>query len=250
MSDVRNNGSGRHRSRKTETTSAPTKVFVVVPEGTSEQAVYEELFGQGLPRKTTEAKFVALTFDDGPSEYTHDILDILEENDARATFFVLGDHITGREEEIQRMVDLGCEIGNHTMSHPDLSTLGKYETLEELATCSQLIQAVSLKIPHVYRAPFLHDTPNAKIAGLALNMISISCDVVAEDWVITDPREIVNRVLWGVKQCQGSIVLLHDGSPDDRTASRQPTVDAVRELVPQLIKDGYELVTMRDIIDV
>ena len=66
---------------------------------------------------------IALTFDDGPGEYTDQLLDCLEENNAHATFFMLGQNVAGREATVQRMVDIGCELGNHSWDHPEACLL-------------------------------------------------------------------------------------------------------------------------------
>lgn len=189
-------------------------------------------------------KTLALTFDDGPSEYTGDILDILEEHGAKASFFVLGDYIGG--DYLKRMVESGCEVCNHTTTHPNLQYLNAVEALHELAACSTRIVAATGQAPYFYRAPFGKDSPEARAAGLTCGMVSVGWDVDAEDWAETDSKIIASRILDGVT-AGARVILLHDGVPPDRIGTRQPTVDAVRVLVPTLLSQGYELVTVSEL---
>lgn len=232
-------GSGRNERRDPDGQGAARRL--VVFEGTREQGLLDPVPDQGLQR----APRIALTFDDGPSGWTPGILRCLEKHDAKATFFVVGDHIPGREHLLQRIQTAGCEVGNHTRSHADLSRLSNHDVILELADCSLAVQRAGLPTPTVYRAPFLNDTPEARVAGIALGMVSVGCDVIPEDWKEPDPRNITNRILAEVRD--GSVVLLHDGVPSDRHGSRDATVAAVRELVPELLRRGFELVTVSEL---
>lgn len=196
-----------------------------------------------------EPRRVALTFDDGPSEWTEPILDILQANDAKASFFVVGEHIAGREHIVRRIHEQGCEVCNHTWTHPNLEYLGVNETLGELAMCSQEICKTGVPAPYFYRAPFLRDTPIARAAGAAVGMVTVEYDVIGYDWDLTDPVQISANVIDGVdRENGGEIVLLHDGVPPDRDGNRQPTVDAVADLVPNLQSRGYLLVTVSELL--
>lgn len=241
MSDVRGEGAGRNGSGEEEAVEGARKP-VVLQFGPSEPEIHEQLLDTGLPGKA-----VALTFDDGPDQWTDAILDILEAHEVPATFFVLGEKLIEREKEAQRILDIGCELGNHTFTHANLSELSNAEICRELADCSAAIHAVTGTTPYFYRAPFLKDPPAAKMAGLALGMLSVECDVIAEDWMRDDWREITTRVVNGIK-AGGRNVLLHDGVPKDRFGNRKPTVKAVGALVPWLLDHGYEIVTVSQLL--
>lgn len=240
MHDVRGDSPGRNGSG--EEAAFEDRKPVVLSFGSREPEVRGDLPDPRLPGKA-----VALTFDDGPDQWTDAILDILEAYEVPATFFCLGEKVIEREKEAQRIIDLGCEIANHTHSHANLSQLSNAEICRELADCSSAIHAVTGTTPYFYRAPFLNDPPAAKMAGLALGMLSVDCDVIAEDWKRTDWREITTRVVNGIK-AGGRNVLLHDGVPKDRLGSRKATVKAVGALVPWLLDHDYELVTVSQLL--
>ena len=85
---------------------------------------------------------LALTFDDGPSMYTDELLDYLEEHQARATFFVLGSNVKKRPDSIKRMAEIGCEVGNHTYAHPDLTKLKAKEIRSQIDKTNREVKTV------------------------------------------------------------------------------------------------------------
>jgi len=98
-------------------------------------------------------RLVALTFDDGPSEWTAPILDVMKEHGARATFFVIGEAIEGRESVLRRTAAEGHEIGNHTWSHPALTTIPLDRVREELDFAGDTIERVLGARPRLFRPP-------------------------------------------------------------------------------------------------
>lgn len=231
-------------SRPEEGTAPAADGPVVVFGGSPELEVHDGL--RQLPGAAAGNR-VALTFDDGPDRWTDDLLDVLQKNAVNATFFVVGEKIIGHQQEVRHIHGLGHEVANHTYSHANLSDLSNEEVLRELADCSTEIHRAIGSAPYFYRAPFLNDPPAAKMAGLALGMLSVGCDVIAEDWHLTDWREITNNVTSGVK-AGGRIVLMHDGVPSDRKGDRAATVKAVKAIVPWLKDHGYELVTVSELL--
>lgn len=239
MTDVRD-GAERDRGGQEETVETGVDWPVVVFGGAPEPEVRGELSDGGLPGNK-----VALTFDDGPDQWTDPILDVLADEGVKATFFVIGEKVTA--DNVRRICDDGHEIGNHTWSHPLLPVLSNEEIVRELADCSQAILAAAGNAPYFYRAPFLNDPAAAKLAGLALGMVSVSADVIGGDWATKEWRKTATHVIRGVK-AGGRIVLLHDGVPADRKGSRAPTVKAVKAIVPWLKDHGYELVTVSELM--
>ncbi len=175
---------------------------------------------------------IEFTFDDGPSEWTPQILDLLAEHNRKATFFVVGSQIEGREGILLRADFEGHAIGNHTWSHPRLTgpdvTRGKI--WGELRKTSVAIEAVTGTWPRAWRAPFYATDQRVLAVARSLGLAShIESDIIPDDWMLDDPEEIARRVL----RDGDGIVTLHDGIPPDGgsercTASRQPTVDALR----------------------
>ena len=188
---------------------------------------------------------VALTWDDGPSEWTEPILDLLAQHDARATFFVCGFAIVGREDLLTRMMAEGHEIGNHTFTHPRITRLTDHEAEHELWMTSEAIRDATGLYPRYWRAPhFDHD---ARVDGIALNMgmTHVGCTVNTGDW--NEPRAERIAQLVTSTLSDGAIIDMHDGLPPDGgsgTASRQPTVDATGLILPTA---GVEWVTVGDL---
>jgi peptidoglycan/xylan/chitin deacetylase (PgdA/CDA1 family) len=187
---------------------------------------------------------LALTFDDGPSPHTEVIADLIAEHGGVGTFFVLGDRIPGEEPLLRRMVAAGHELGNHTYSHPHCARLDEPELREELARAQQVIAEASGQAPVLVRPPYGEDAERVGVVGAGLGLACILWDVDPIDWRERNVERIVRRVLDGVHD--GAIVDFHDGWPSQHTGirDRTPTVDALREILPELVRRGYEAVTV------
>lgn len=174
---------------------------------------------------------VALTFDDGPSKYTERILDCLEQHGAKATFFVVGNSVNAYPSVLKRAYDLGMEIGNHTMTHPNLKTLSSDGVSRELKRASDAIVSVTGSAPALIRPPY--GNYNSTVSGVA-NAPLILWSIDTLDWKTRNADKTVNCVLNEVKD--GSIVLMHD--------LYSQSADAAVRLIPALIERGYTLVTV------
>ena len=206
-------------------------------------------------RKGLRTQAVALTFDDGPSEWTEPILDALREADARATFFVIGDAIPGREQTLRRIVAEGHEVANHTATHARLDLLARSDLERELRLATSAIHDVTQASPVMFRPPGFHYTPEVlDVAGTCGLRWLVLTTVAMADFNMTSPKKIARKVLRRVRG--GSIVTLHDGRPphepppsaggslEDRSAS----VGAVQLVVPALIERGYRLCTVSELL--
>ena len=177
---------------------------------------------------------VALTFDDGPSIYTKDILDQLEKYGAHATFFVVGQRVSSYASTIRRAYSLGCEIGNHSWSHPNLASISVKTMQSELDRTDAAIEKVIGKKPTLLRPPYGSvDSDVRKYAGKPL--IHWSIDTL--DWSTRNSSKTISSVLNNVRD--GSIVLMHD--------IYSATRDAAVSLIPTLISRGYQLVTVSEL---
>lgn len=183
---------------------------------------------------SANGKLVALTFDDGPSKYTTQILDCLEANGAKATFFVVGTNVNANPSILSRANDLGMEIGNHTMNHKNLKTLSADGIRSELNSASAAISNIIGKKPSVIRPPY--GNYNSTVSSVADGpLILWSIDTL--DWKTKNADSTVNSVLNNVKD--GSVVLMHD-------LYSQSAQAAVR-IIPELISRGYKLVTISEL---
>ncbi len=185
-------------------------------------------------------KYVALSFDDGPSlEYTPKMLDILEENGVRASFFLIGQKIDESTAPIiRRMVSLGCDVENHTFSHPNLTEISDDKILEEVARTDSLILLYAGAKPMYLRPPFTaHNQHVASLIDDKVFIAGLSC----QDWRADMPVE--DRVTMTVDRVEdGRILLFHD------TNAR--TVEAMKTLIPKLKEMGYEIVSISELFGI
>jgi peptidoglycan/xylan/chitin deacetylase (PgdA/CDA1 family) len=200
------------------------------------------------PRRTRRRE-LALTFDDGPSDWTPAVLELLGAHDANATFFVLGAAIAGREETVRRTAAAGHELGNHAWSHADPATLSDAELRAELDRTGSVVESLVGGRPRHFRPPYAAtDFRVADVARAAGFDRTVLRSIDPADWKTADSDAIAELVLAEARP--GAIVCLHDGvapgEPDG--AERQPTVDALSRLVPALRERGYGLVTVAELL--
>lgn len=171
------------------------------------------------------------TFDDGPSEWTAAILDLLEQHNRRAIFFCTGMHVDAHSEIVRRAFKEGHRIGNHAWSHRRLSTLTPFEIRSELTdTNAAIYRAIGIR-PRVWRAPYFDAGATGEAIGKDLGMRFVGANLIPDDWMATDPEALAAVVLSEIKP--GSVVSLHDGIPPDGgsaacTDSREVTTEALR----------------------
>lgn len=179
---------------------------------------------------------IALTFDDGPDEkVTPVILDILAREHAKGTFFVLGQRIKGREALVQREYREGHEIGNHSWSHPHLSSLSPSEVADQLHRTQAAVAAAGVPAPRLLRPPY-GDMNDMVTAHNQLTVVRWNVD--PQDWDEKDPAKTSERLLNQVHP--GGIVVLHDTQPT--------TADVLHTVLPTL-KSQYQLVTVSQLLD-
>lgn len=178
---------------------------------------------------------VAITFDDGPSDHTERVLRALRRSDAKATFFVVGREIPGREEVLRRIVDEGHEIGNHSVLHDPLPTA------RELRAANRLIERAAGFRPCHFRPPGGRWDDRLVTRAARLGMTTVTWSVETRDWADQSPAAIRASVLEATEA--GSIVLMHDGGGD-----RSGTARVASRVIAELTRRGYELVTVTELL--
>ncbi len=181
---------------------------------------------------------IALTFDDGPNTViTPQVLDILEKEGIVGTFFLIARNINPESAEmVRRAVSLGCEIENHSVTHPFMDKLSVEEIREEVQTCTDRIVEITGRVPQFFRPPCIA-VSQAMYDNIDLTFI---CGMGCEDWVPTvTAQERIDRVL--ANAADGQIVLLHDMEWNVNT------VEALKTIIPELKKRGYEFATVSQI---
>lgn len=184
---------------------------------------------------TVHKPMIALTFDDGPGEYTDKLLDCLEENNAHATFFMVGQNVGSYTSTVQRMVEIGCEIGSHTWDHADLANLDSDSIAEELNKTDEALEAACGQKASVIRAPY-GDYNETVLSVGARPFFMWSTDSL--DWSLMDADKDYDSVMNDDSLSDGSIVLMHD--------IHEPSVEAAIRIIPDLIAKGYKLVTVSE----
>lgn len=168
-------------------------------------------FVDSITHKRTKLKEVALTFDDGPTEFTPKFLDLLKENQIKATFFCIGKQIEKYPDTFQRIISEGHSLGNHTYSHSNnTGFLSTSKMIEEIEKCDDVIFEIGNIKTNLYRPPFGVTNPNISKAIKKKHKVSIGWNVRSLDTVTTDEKKIYRNVTRNLKK--GSIILLHDTS--------------------------------------
>lgn len=195
-------------------------------------------------------KVIALTFDDGPwDKQTDEILDILEQNDAKATFFTVGQCISGHEKELQRATSMGCEIGTHTWDHAEGSGEGvsliKMSTDERKQEVQKGLEAIKnatgQEASTIFRCPGGNFDTSVATDLEGIVTAEIGWNVDTTDWKKPGADVIAQRIQ---SAGPGNIILMHDGGGD-----RSQTIEGLRQALPKLKEQGYSFITVQELLE-
>ncbi|MGG5462531.1 polysaccharide deacetylase family sporulation protein PdaB [Clostridium sp. B9] len=190
-----------------------------------------------------EDKKISLTFDVNWAEndYLYDILDLLDENNVKATFFIMGKWVIypeGNDKKLLEIYNRGHEIGNHSYVHPNFKNIGRERIIEEVKKTESIIKdTVGIKTK-------LFRFPSGSFSEESLNLVNdmeykcIQWDVDSVDWKGVSKEQEYNKVMKNVKS--GSILLYHNNG--------KYTVNNLKEIIPKLKAEGYQFVKISDII--
>ena len=193
-----------------------------------------------FPASAAESKLIALTFDDGPNTTTtNDVLDVLAEYDAKASFFLIGDNINAESAaSVKRAYDMGMEIDNHSKTHSNMSKMTPEEIQAELAFVDEKVTEIIGEPTRFFRPPFI-DTSQTMYDAIEIPFI---CGIDCQDYMENvTAQERADYILNGAKD--GVIVLLHDA------AGNSQTVEALKIAMPKLVEQGYEFVTLTELFE-
>lgn len=188
------------------------------------------------PPEIAQSLQVALTFDDGPHQTcTPALLDGLKQRGVKATFFLMGENISGKEALVQRMQEEGHLIGNHSYRHIQMTKEGADQACTEIEQTEKIIQSITGKRPEYLRPPY--GAWNEQLE-CRVNLTTVLWNVDSLDWKLQNTERIVRRVEKDVKN--GDIILMHDIFPT--------SVEAALQIVDDLQKQGYEFVTVEELL--
>ena len=173
---------------------------------------------------------IAFTFDDGPGEYTDQLLDCLEQNNAHATFFMLGQNVENWQSEVQRMVDIGCEIGSHSWDHLNLYDLDMDAVAKEFSDTDAALEKACGQKASVARAPYGNWSDDI-ISTVGKPFFTWSLDSL--DWSYLDVNKDYDAVMNG-DLTDGSIILMHDEYDTSVEAALQ-VVDELKNQTSMLL---------------
>lgn len=191
--------------------------------------------GREQVREPQEARKVALTFDDGPSEYTVELSRGLKERGVQATFFLLGENMEGRREMIEELVKDGHLIGNHSYHHVQLNKLSMEEAMEEIEKTNRLIREWTGEEPVYIRPPYGAWSQELE---KVVDMIPVFWNVDSLDWRLQNKEQVLCCLSGQVKE--GDVILMHDGY--------QSSVDAAFALVDHLQSRGFVFANVEEMI--
>lgn len=184
-------------------------------------------------------KCVALTFDDGPSPYTDRLLEILKANDAKATFFMIGNKVAANPAGAKRVAEAGMEIGSHTWEHPNMLAIPPQDVAAQFAKANDAIAAATGRTPTLYRPAGGLSNDMVRATAAQFGLAEILWDVIPFDWY-NDSDTAATRHMLMTQIKPGSVVLFHD--------TYSSTVDLVEQFIPVLKANGYRLVTVSELL--
>ena len=184
-------------------------------------------------------KCVALTFDDGPGPYTDRLLKVLADNDAKATFFLIGNKVAADPAGARRIADAGMEIGSHTWEHPNMTAIPAADIPAQFSKANDAILAATGQRPVLVRTAGGLTNDQVLAEAGKQGLADINWDVIPFDWA-NDANLDASRQILMSQIKPGSVVLLHD--------TYSSTVDLTYQFIPVLKANGYHLVTVSQLL--
>jgi peptidoglycan/xylan/chitin deacetylase (PgdA/CDA1 family) len=227
----------------TENTTATTTAATTTTVTTTTTEATEALLPGVVPIEREEidpnGKIIALTFDDGPTDLTPQVLDILAEKNAVATFFLIGNNITDKTSDIVlREYQMGCEIANHSQTHSQMSAMEAQAIADEIEFTNNKIEEITGVRPRFFRPPYINVGP-VMFENIDLTFIS---GYLPNDYM---PNVDVEMRIKNVDDnaADGRVILLHDFQGNTQTVEALPTI------IDNLRAAGYQLVTVSELFD-
>jgi peptidoglycan/xylan/chitin deacetylase (PgdA/CDA1 family) len=225
---------------------AAASATAIMYAGYGAMAPTSQLYGSTLVR-AANSRQLALTFDDGPNDpHTLKLLEVLAQHGVRATFFMIGRYVQQRPQIAREVAQAGHAIGNHTFTHPNLIFCSDMQTRIQLAECNRAIEDVAGHTPKLFRPPFGGRRPSTLRIARELGLTPAMWNVTGWDWNAHSSETVERKVSKQIRG--GDVVLLHDGSHRQLGWDRSCTVAATARLVARYKSEGYQFVTVSEIL--
>jgi peptidoglycan-N-acetylglucosamine deacetylase len=216
------------------------------------QVPTSQLYGKTICRNRDAGRRIALTYDDGPNpSYTPELLELFERHGARATFFQIGKWVELEPALAREVRDAGHAIGNHTFHHPTLALCSSERVKEELRRCHEASEAAGIRYSQVdgaslMRCPWGRRRPGTLRAVRSEGYVPVQWSITGWDWAKRKTaQDIADNCL---KARDGDVILLHDGVHTEPRADRSKSVWATRQVLERLGGEGYEFVTIPELV--
>ena len=203
------------------------------------------LLAPSVYQGVSSRRSIAITFDDGPSEATLCVLELLAKYNARGTFFQCGANAERLPDVARQVVRAGHEIGNHTYSHPMIQFKSSEYIYSEMQRAQSAIMESTGTAPVLFRAPFGVRWFGLRSAQQRLDLLGVMWTVMGLDWKLSG-KAAARRLLRGTRP--GAIVCLHDGRLTRRAPDVSATLDTIRRVLPVWVDQGYQFETVSQIL--
>lgn len=226
---------------------AGVTVTVAAAAGYQTMAPTGQWYGKtfaGLPHGSRQ---IALTYDDGPNDpHTRRLLEVLAKHKVHATFFLIGRYVRRRPEIVREIVQAGHVVGNHTFTHPLLIFKSESEISRELTECQAALADVAGGHSNLFRPPFGGRRPAVLRLARHMGMQPVMWSITGYDWNAPPAAVIERKVAARIRG--GDVILLHDGGHREMGADRSQTVIATERLLSRYQAEGYEFVTIAEMM--
>jgi len=199
--------------------------------------------GNPIRQIKTNEKVVALTFDDGPGDFTQLILDVLKKHEVKATFYVLGGNAKASPALIKKIMSEGHDLGNHTMYHDKMRGRSVEKMMQDIQSVDTILRKLGYEKEITFRSPFGITSDNLAIALQKLHKKNVLFTFLPQDWTPISAQKIYDNVMKELKP--GLIITLHDGGK-----RRQNTVQATEMLIKTLKSRGYRFITVSQLLKI
>lgn len=192
---------------------------------------------------------IALTFDDGPSKCTSEILDILKKHRINATFFIIGKNAEEFPDMIKREISEGYAIGGHSYSHPDMQIEIPAQIKEQLEKTERIVKNISGLNLNLFRPPYGFDNRFVLKETVKRGYIAIEWSASGRDWEKNaNGKSVSDEIIKNAKN--GTIILLHDGRSLNKNPDCSSTIDSLPVIIENLTSQGYNFVTIPELLGI
>jgi peptidoglycan/xylan/chitin deacetylase (PgdA/CDA1 family) len=218
-----------------------------VAAGYQSMAPTGQWYGKTFTGINRNSRKLALTYDDGPNDpHTLRLLDVLTKYNVQATFFLIGRFVQQRPDIVREVAKAGHVIGNHTFTHPQLIFRTRTQARDEILQCQRAIQDAVGEHSSLFRPPYGGRRPATLRVARELGLNPVMWNVTGYDWNAPSAEDVERKVTARVRG--GNVILLHDGGHVALGADRSSTIKATDRLIAKYKAEGYEFVTVTEMI--